>query len=80
MQKWRGQDKFLSALPRPSAGPYAVEKLFFRKMLKKNFALGCPTNDFLDFLGILYTPNFGCFGVTRTFSTAQAITLKSPDN
>jgi hypothetical protein len=27
MQKWRGQDKFLSALPRPPAGPYAVEKL-----------------------------------------------------
>jgi len=27
MQKWRGQDKFLSALPRPSAGPYALEKL-----------------------------------------------------
>jgi hypothetical protein len=28
MQKWGGQDKFLSALPRPPAGPYAVEKLF----------------------------------------------------
>jgi hypothetical protein len=27
MQKWRSQDKFLSALPRPPAGPYAVEKL-----------------------------------------------------
>ena len=28
MQKWGGQDKFLSALPRPRAGPLAVEKLF----------------------------------------------------
>jgi hypothetical protein len=27
MQKWGGQDKFLSALPRPRAGPLAVEKL-----------------------------------------------------
>jgi hypothetical protein len=26
-QKLPGQDKFLSALPRPPAGPYAVEKL-----------------------------------------------------
>jgi len=28
MQKWRGQDKFLSALPRPPAGLLAVEKVF----------------------------------------------------
>jgi hypothetical protein len=28
MHKWGGQDKFLSALPRPTAGPYAVEKVF----------------------------------------------------
>jgi hypothetical protein len=27
MQKWLDQDKFLSALPRPSAGPYAIEAL-----------------------------------------------------
>jgi hypothetical protein len=27
MQKWGGQDKFLSALPRPPAAHYAVEKL-----------------------------------------------------
>jgi hypothetical protein len=31
MQKWRGQDKFLSALPRPPAGPLAVEKVIFFK-------------------------------------------------
>jgi len=34
MQKWGGQDKFLSALPRPPAGPYAVEKLFLAKFAK----------------------------------------------
>jgi hypothetical protein len=28
-QKLPGQDKFLSALPRPQAGPFAVEKLHF---------------------------------------------------
>jgi hypothetical protein len=27
MQKWGGQDKFLSALPRPRAGPFAIEEL-----------------------------------------------------
>jgi len=27
MQKWLDQDKFLSALPWPSAGPYASEAL-----------------------------------------------------
>jgi hypothetical protein len=32
MQKWGGQDKFLSALPRPPAGPYAVEKLLPAKL------------------------------------------------
>jgi hypothetical protein len=35
MQKWGGQDKFLSALPRPPAGPYAVEKLLRRKVIEK---------------------------------------------
>ncbi len=35
-EKWRGQDKFLSALPRPSAGPLAVEKLTHRKMVEKS--------------------------------------------
>jgi hypothetical protein len=35
MQKWRGQDKFFSALPRPPDGPYAVEKLTRRKVLRK---------------------------------------------
>jgi hypothetical protein len=34
MQKWGGQDKFLSALPRPPAGPYAVEKLLSPKFTK----------------------------------------------
>jgi hypothetical protein len=35
MHKWGGQDKFLSALPRPSAGPYAVEKLDLSKLVEK---------------------------------------------
>jgi hypothetical protein len=35
MQKWGGQDKFLSALPRPPAGPYAIEKLTHQKMVEK---------------------------------------------
>jgi hypothetical protein len=35
MQKWGGQDKFLSALPRPPAGPYAVEELLRWKMTEK---------------------------------------------
>jgi hypothetical protein len=34
-QKLPGQDKFLSALPRPQAGPFAVEKLTRRKMAEK---------------------------------------------
>jgi hypothetical protein len=34
MQKWGGQDKFLSALPRPPAGHYAVEKLASGKFAK----------------------------------------------
>jgi hypothetical protein len=34
MQKCRGQDKFLSALPRPPGGPYAVEKLLRWKFAK----------------------------------------------
>jgi hypothetical protein len=35
MQKWRGQDKFLSALPRPPAGSLAVEKLDLSKLAQK---------------------------------------------
>jgi len=34
MQKCRNQDKFLSALPRPPAGPYAVEKVIGAKLAK----------------------------------------------
>jgi hypothetical protein len=34
MHKWGGQDKFLPALPRPPAGPYAVEKLLRPKFAK----------------------------------------------
>ena len=40
MQKWRGRDKFLSALPRPPAGPLAVEKLRFRS--KRSEIGGAP--------------------------------------
>ncbi len=37
------------ALPRPPAGPHAVEKLFPAKFAKIKIASGCPTNDFLSF-------------------------------
>jgi hypothetical protein len=37
---------------------------------RKNFALGCPTTDFLSFPDILYPPNFGGLGENWTFSTA----------
>ena len=56
----------------------AVEKLTHQKMAKKNFALGSPTNDFLDFPRHFLPPNFGCFGENGVFQQPQAITLKCP--
>jgi hypothetical protein len=50
--------------------PVAVEKVLRRKLAKNKFALGCPTSDFLTFLGILYPLDFGCLGGNWTFSTA----------
>jgi hypothetical protein len=40
-----------------------------REIRKNKIALGCPTNNFLNFLDILYPPNFGCLGGNWTFST-----------
>jgi hypothetical protein len=41
-----------------------------RNMLKRKR----PTNDFLDFLGILYPPNFGCWVEDGVFQQAIALT------
>jgi hypothetical protein len=49
MQKWGGQDKFLSALPRPPAGPYAVEKLHRWKMTEKTLLQDALETIFLIF-------------------------------
>ena len=49
MQKWRGQDKFLSALPRPSAGPLAVEKLTHQKRAGKTLRSEALHTTFLFF-------------------------------
>jgi len=77
-QKLPGQDKFLSALPRPPAGPYAVEKTPSPEIRRNKIGPGSPTNDVLGFLDIFYPPNFACLGRKGSFSTAQAITLKTP--
>jgi hypothetical protein len=45
----------------------------------KNFALGCPTNDVLVFLDILYPPNFACFGKNGVFQQPQAIALATEE-
>jgi len=47
-----------------------VEKLLRQKFEKNKIALGCPTNDFSNFLDILYPPIFGCLGRNWSFSTA----------
>jgi hypothetical protein len=49
MQKWGGQDKFLSALPRPPAGPYAVEQLHRWKMTEKTLRQDALETIFLIF-------------------------------
>jgi hypothetical protein len=46
MQKWGGQDKFLSALPRPPAGPYAVEKLLREKLAIMKLCEDAPQTTF----------------------------------
>ena len=43
-------------------------------------ALGCPTNDFFNFLDILYPPNFGCLGGNWSFSTATGVSTQNPIN
>jgi hypothetical protein len=42
----------------------------FREILKNKIASGCPTNDSLSFLDILYPKNFDRLGGNWTFSTA----------
>jgi hypothetical protein len=56
----------------------AVEKLNHQKMAEKNFALGCPTNEFLSFLEIFYHVNFRCFDENGLFQQPQAISHKTP--
>jgi hypothetical protein len=45
----------------------AVEKVLRAKLAKNKIALGCSTNDVLNFLGILYPPIFGCLEETGLF-------------
>jgi hypothetical protein len=69
MQKWRGQDKFLSALPRPPAGPLAVEKLVPAKFRKNKIAMprifGCLRRNWISSTATDTTS-------TLAFSTLQA--------
>jgi hypothetical protein len=48
-QKLPDQDKFLSALPRPPAGPYAVEKLNLSKLVEKTLRQDALRTTFLVF-------------------------------
>jgi hypothetical protein len=50
-----------------------VEKLAHLKMAEKNFALGCPTNDFSVFRYIFYPPNFRCFDENGLFQHPRDI-------
>jgi hypothetical protein len=50
-----------------------VEKLPSPEIRKNKIALGCPTNDVLDFLDILYPPNFARLGGNWSFSTATPV-------
>ena len=52
-----------------------VEKLPSPEIRKNKIALGCPTNDVLDFLDILYPPNFARWEETGVFQQPQAIAL-----
>jgi len=47
----------------------AVEKIPFREIRKNKIASGCPTNDSLSFLDILYPQNFDRLGGNWIFST-----------
>jgi hypothetical protein len=64
------EHKFLSALPRPSAGPHAVEKLLLPKFAKIN-ASGCALNDLLGPDRHFLSPNFSLFLKKTTFSLFQ---------
>ncbi len=41
----------------------------FARNSQKIIALGYPTNVFLNFLGMLYLPNLGCFGENGLFNS-----------
>jgi hypothetical protein len=75
MQRWGGQDKFLFALPRPPAGPLAVEKLTHQKMPGKTLQQEALQTTFSFFVDIFYPPNFRCFEENGLFQQPQAITL-----
>ena len=47
-----------------------VEKSPSPEIGKNKLALGCPTNDFLNFQDIFYPEDFGCLGGNWSFSTA----------
>jgi hypothetical protein len=51
----------------------AVEKLIRAKLSKNKIALRCRTNDFLNFLGISYAPNFWLFGRKLEFFNSHGI-------
>jgi hypothetical protein len=73
-QKLPGQDKFLSALPRPPAGPYAVEKLLSVKFAKIKSRQDALQTTFSVFLDIFYPPNFCCFGKMDFFNSHSLVT------
>ena len=45
----------------------------FSESDRKNFALGYPTNDFLDFPRILLSPEFWLFGRKRNFFNTHSL-------
>ena len=76
-QKLPGQDKFLSALPRPQAGPSAVEKLLLAKFAKIKSRQGALQTTFSVRVDIFYTANSCCFEENGLFQHPQAITLRT---
>jgi hypothetical protein len=75
MQKCDGQDKFLSALPRPPAGPYAVEKLHFLQNSKNLGDRKCLGKLRKSFVGHPDKILFSRISLERVFQHLQVITL-----
>jgi hypothetical protein len=73
-RKLAGQDKFLPALPRPPAGPYAVEKLLpakFAKIKSRQDALQATFSTWVD---IFSPPIFRCFEENGLFQQPRLLT------